>query len=87
MAEEVALLGELSATQLALVGLLPRVDPHVLGETVLACEAHAALLAGEGLEAQVAPHVAGHGASLGEQLATDVTGERPVQPMALLVFP
>lgn len=86
VADEVALLGELSTAQLAFVRLLSRVDTHVLRQPVLACEAHTTLIACKRFQAQVAPHVARHSASLGEHLPTDVTWEGSGQPVALLVL-
>lgn len=76
VADEVSLLCKLAPADMTLVGLLSRVDTHVLGEAVLPCEAHAALLAGKRLQAQMTAHVAGHGATLREHFAADVARER-----------
>lgn len=84
--DEVALLGKLASAKLAFVGLLPRVDAHVLCQTVLAGEAHAALFTCEWLKAEMAAHVTRHGSPLGEHFAADVAGERPGQPVALFML-
>lgn len=87
MADEVTLLGELAPTKLTFIGLFPRVYPHVLCETVLACETHAALLTGKGLQTKVAAHVSCHGATLRKHLAADVARKRPCKPVRLLMLP
>lgn len=73
---EVSLLRKLAPADLALIRFLPRMDTHVLGETILPGEAHPALLASERLQAEVAAHVARHRSSLREHFAADVAWER-----------
>lgn len=75
VADEVSLLCKLAPADVTLIGLLSRVDTHVLGEAVLPCEAHAALLAGKRLQAQMTAHVARHGAALCEHFTADVARE------------